>query len=117
MQVKGVSVLGASGAPIRRFPWTCPVELDYSKFSALARNAMAIIATLGLRILCRDVDHLRARRHRSEATCWHTRAGARHQPRWRKMLFHSPPGIFDPTEHAVRRLGSEASAVGVDRGQ
>jgi hypothetical protein len=22
------------------------------------------------------------------------------------MLFHSPPGIFDPREHAVRRLGS-----------
>src|SRR3954447_1124252 len=58
-----------------------------------------------------------ARRHSSEATCWHTRAEARHQPRRRKVLFHSPPGIFDPTEHAVRRLGSEASAVGVDRGQ
>ena len=53
-------------------------------------------------ILCRHADHLRVRRHTSEATCWHTGAEVRPPAQQQQKLLHSPPGIFDPTEHAVR---------------
>jgi hypothetical protein len=40
-----------------------------------------------------------------------------HQPRRQQVLLRGPFGLLDPLEHALRGEGSDAGAVGVDRGQ